>query len=98
MSTLGTIIYGLGNIVHSLIFLYMWIIIINAVLSFIRPDPNNSVVQILNRLSEPAYELIRRFMPTTFNGIDLAPLIIIVMLQIIDTVFVKVLFSLASSI
>ncbi len=98
MSTLGSIIFALGNIVHSLIFIYMWVIIINALLSFVRVDPSNQIIQILHRLSDPAHQLIRRVMPTSFNGIDLAPLIIVVILQIIDVVFTKVLFSLAQTI
>ncbi len=89
------IILGLGGLVHSLINVYMWIVIIAALLSWVRPDPNNPIVQILYRVTEPAYQFVRRYIPTTFNGIDLTPLIIIIGLQIIDILFVNILNSIA---
>jgi YggT family protein len=97
MSTLGSIVYGLGGIVHSLLTIYIWVIIIAALLSWVRPDPYNPVVQILYRLTEPAYAFVRRLMPTVFNGIDLAPIIIIVALQIIDVLFVNILGAAATA-
>ena len=84
MSALASIIVGIGGIVHSLLTIYIWVIIIAALLSWVRPDPYNPIVQFLTRITTPAYQLVRRMMPTTFNGIDLAPLIIIIGLQVID--------------
>jgi YggT family protein len=81
----------LGGIVHSLITVYIWILIIGAVLSWVRPDPYNPIVQIITRLTEPAYRLVRRMMPTVFNGLDLAPIILIVALNVIDVILVSVL-------
>ena len=83
MSMLMEIVQGLGSIIISLINVYVWVIIITALLSFVNPDPYNPVVQFLHRVTQPAYRLVRRFIKTDFNGIDLAPLIIIVALQII---------------
>jgi YggT family protein len=85
------IIGGLGGIVHSLITVYIWILIIGAVLSWVRPDPYNPIVQIITRLTEPAYRLVRRMMPTVFNGLDMAPIILIVGLNVIDVILVSVL-------
>lgn len=91
MNPFDGIISGLGGIVHSLLNVYIWIIIIGALLSWVRPDPYNPIVQIINRLSEPAYRLVRKIMPTVFNGIDLAPLIVIVGLQVIDVILVNII-------
>lgn len=87
------IISGLGGIVHSLLTIYIWVVIIGALLSWVRPDPYNPIVQIIYRLTEPAYKLIRRMMPTVFNGIDLAPIILIVLLQVIDVILVNIINS-----
>jgi len=97
MSALVSIITGIGGIVHSLLTIYIWVIIIAALLSWVRPDPYNPIVQFLTRITTPAYQLVRRMMPTTFNGIDLAPLIIIIGLQVIDIVLITLLNALASS-
>ncbi len=82
---------GLGDIVHSLITIYIWILIIGALLSWVRPDPYNPIVQIIYRLTEPAYRALRRLMPTVFNGIDLAPLILVIALQVVDVILVNVI-------
>ncbi len=73
---------------NALIGVYMWIVIIAALLTFVRPDPFNPIVQFLYRMTNPAYAMVRRFIPTMFNGIDLAPLVIIIALQVIQ-IFVR---------
>lgn len=88
---MGNIISGLGGIVHSLLTVYMWIVIIGALLTWVRPDPYNPIVQVIYRLTEPAYRFVRRLMPTVFNGLDLAPLILIISLQVIDIILVNII-------
>jgi len=98
MSALAEIIIGIGGIVHSLLTIYIWVIIIAALLSWVRPDPYNPIVQFLTRITEPAYSLVRRMMPTTINGIDFTPLIIIIALQVIDVILITLLNTLATSV
>ncbi|MDD4855096.1 MAG: YggT family protein [Sulfuricurvum sp.] len=88
---MGGIVSGLGGIVHSLLTVYIWVVIIGALLSWVRPDPYNPIVQVLYRLSEPAYRAVRRLVPTVFNGLDLAPLILIITLQVIDVILVNII-------
>jgi len=87
------IIQGIGGIVISLINVYIWVIIIAALLSFVNPDPYNPIVQFLYRVTEPAYAFVRRFMPTTMNRLDFAPLIIIIGLQVIMVILSSILRS-----
>lgn len=94
MSMLMEIIQGLGSIVLSLINIYVWVIIITALLSFVNPDPYNPIVQFLNRVTQPAYRLVRRYIRTDFNGLDLAPLVIIIALQVIIVLLSALLHSL----
>lgn len=88
---MGGILSGLGGIVHSLLSVYIWVVIIGALLTWVRPDPYNPIVQVIYRLTQPAYDLIRRMMPTVFNGLDLAPIILIVALNVIDIVLINVI-------
>ncbi|MFZ2891032.1 YggT family protein [Sulfuricurvum sp.] len=85
------IISGLGGIVHSLLTVYIWVVIIGALLTWVRPDPYNPIVQVIYRLTQPAYDLIRRFIPTVFNGLDLSPIILIVALNVIDIVLINII-------
>ncbi|OCL86943.1 YGGT family protein [Aliarcobacter thereius] len=79
------------TVLFSIIFLYKWVVIISAILSWVRPDPYNPIVQMLYRLTEPVYAKIRSIIPTTFGGMDLAPLILIFALIFLET-FLKSLF------
>lgn len=71
---------------------YTWVIIIGALLTWVRPDPYNPIVQIIYRLTEPAYRLVRRMMPTVFNGLDIAPIIIILLLKLLE-IILEVVFN-----
>ncbi|MCP4971111.1 MAG: YggT family protein [Arcobacter sp.] len=73
------------TVILAIVSLYKWVIIISALLSWVNPDPNNPIVQMLYRLTEPAYALVRKFIPTVFGGIDLAPIIIIFTLIFLET-------------
>ena len=85
-------IYALVQTLHTVINLYIWIVIIASLLSFVRPDPYNPIVQILNRLTQPALHFVRQKMPfVIFSGIDLSPLVIILGLQLIDNFMMRAL-------
>lgn len=92
MSELGTVILQLGSLFTGVIEVYIWVVIIAALLSFVNPDPYNPVVQFLHRVTNPAYAFVRRLMRTNFNGLDLAPLVIIIGLQVV-VIFMSYLFS-----
>ena len=95
---LSTLIQALAQILHMVINIYIWVVIIAALVSWVRPDPYNPIVQTLYRLTEPVYAWIRRYVPTVVGGIDLAPLIVIFGLQFLDLFFVKLLFQLSMGI
>jgi len=87
------IIQGLGGILIGLINVYIWVVIIAALLTFVNPDPYNQIVQVLYRLTNPAYRFVKRYIRTDFGGLDLAPLIVIIGLQIIEVIIRSVLHS-----
>lgn len=94
MNILIEIFQGIGSIAVGLVNVYIWIIIISALLSFVNPDPYNPIVQFLYRITNPAYDFIRKLIKTNIGGIDLSPLIIVVVLQI----FIVILSSLLNAI
>ena len=75
---------ALLTLISQLIEFYIWIIIASAVLSWLVAfeviNMRNRFVYLigdaLNRLTEPAYRRIRRFLPD-MGGIDLSPLVLI---------------------
>jgi len=89
---IDSLILAFATIFISIITLYKWVVIISAILSWVQPDPYNPIVQMLSRLTEPAYALIRRYIPTVFGGMDMAPLILLFILQFFE-IFFQSLFS-----
>ena len=88
---IDALLNSIFTVVLSVIALYKWVIIISALLSWARPDPYNPIVQMLYRLTEPAYAFVRRYIPTVFGGMDIATIILIFGLIFIET-FLKSLF------
>ncbi len=89
---LDSLIVAFATLLVSIISLYKWVIIISAILSWVQPDPYNPIVQMLYRLTEPAYAMVRKVIPTVFGGMDMAPLILIFGLQFLE-IFLQSLFS-----
>lgn len=66
--------------------IYIWIIIISVILSLLQVDPRQPAVEIINRLTEPAFNFVRQKMPfTVVGGLDLSPLVLIIGLQLISS-------------
>ena len=94
---LSTFLSAVATILHTVINVYIWVIIAAALISWVRPDPYNQIVQLLYRLTEPVYERLRRLVPTIVGGVDLAPIIVLLALQFTDLFFVRLLHEFASS-
>ncbi|MCG3658413.1 YggT family protein [Aliarcobacter butzleri] len=89
---IDALLTSIFTLIFSIIFLYKWVVIISALLTWVKPDPYNPIVQILYRLTEPVYAFIRRYIPTIFGGMDLAPLILIFGLIFIETLLKNLFF------
>jgi len=73
---------------------FIYGIIIQAILSWINPDPYHPVYALLTDLVEPVLRPCRRVLPA-ISGIDLSPLIALVMLQVLKMLVIPPLQSLA---
>ena len=66
--------------------IYIWLIIIASVLSLLQVDPRQPAVEIINRLTQPAFSFVRQKLPfVVIGGLDLSPLVIIMGLQLISS-------------
>ena len=75
MFVVGNFIGALAQVLDIVLNVLLLIILINALLSWVRPDPNNPVVELLQRVSDFVCDPIRRLFPTSVGGIDFAPFI-----------------------
>ncbi|MCL1888907.1 MAG: YggT family protein [Desulfovibrionaceae bacterium] len=82
MLLLANILSAVALILGGLITVYTWVVIIAAVITWVRPDPYNPIVRALRSLTEPVQYQVRKRMPFVYaGGIDFSPLIIILILQ-----------------
>ena len=65
---------------------YIWIIIISAILSLLQVNPRQPAVEIIRRLTEPVFGFVRQKFPfVVVGGIDLSPLVLIIGLQLFSS-------------
>jgi YggT family protein len=94
MFVMGNVLHGLATILDTVLWLYMWIIIARALISWVNPDPWNPIVQFLERVTEPVLSPIRRWVGWRM-GIDLSPIIAILIITFLQIALVKTLNDLA---
>jgi YggT family protein len=94
----GNFITALAEVIGIVLNFYMWVIIIRALISWVNPDPYNPVVQLLYKVTEPILNPIRRLVPARSIGIDLSPLIVILIIIFLRSFLVATLFKLAQRI
>ena len=83
MILLGHLLIGIGGALHIVIWLFLWLFIVRAILSWFSPDPRNLLVQYLYSATDPVLAKIRRKVPP-IGMIDVSVIIVIAGLFLID--------------
>jgi len=95
MFVIGNLLRAFAWVLDVLLNGLLLIIVVNALLSWVRPDPSNPLVQFLERVSDLVCNPLRRLFPTVFGGIDFAPFIAMVVLIFLRMFVVDTLRDLA---
>ena len=95
MFILSYFLQAVSTVVDIALTVYIWIVIISSIISFVNPDPYNPIIRILRNLTEPVYEKIRKIIPTQVGYIDLAPFILVLILIFLREFLVSTLNHLA---
>jgi YggT family protein len=97
MFVLSNFISAIANILTVILNITYWLVIIRALVSWVNPDPNNALVQFLYKTTEPILEPIRIRLPLNFRfGIDISPIIVILIIMFLQSFLVKSLFDLST--
>lgn len=97
MFVLGNIIVGISKVLDVVLNIYMWVIIIRALISWVNPDPYNPIVQFLQRATEPLLRPLRKLVPSWKLGVDLSPLIAILIIMFLQVALVRTLYRVGQS-
>ena len=77
MFILANLIIALGKVLGIVLDIYMWVVIIRALLSWVNPDPYNPIVRLLHKLTDPVLGPLRRIIPLGAVGLDLSPMLVV---------------------
>jgi len=80
MFIIGNFLIGLGQLLGTVIHIYVFIIIAAAIISWVNPDPFNPIVRFLYGITDPVLRRIRKFIPV-IGGIDVSPIVAILLLE-----------------
>ena len=95
MFVIGNLLQAIAFILNTALTIYMWIIIVASLLTWVNPDPYNPIVRFLYSVTDPVLRPIRRRLGMTM-GIDISPLIVIFAIMFARSFIVKTLYDLAS--
>jgi YggT family protein len=94
MFVAGNILQAVAVILDYVLWLYMWVIIARALISWVNPDPWNPIVQFLQRVTEPVLYPIRRRLGFAM-GVDLSPIVALLVIIFLQVALVQSLKDLA---
>lgn len=94
MFIIGDLIIAVAKILDILLEVYMWVVIIAAVISWVSPDPYNPIVRFLYSVTDPVISPIRRLIGGRLGPIDISPLIVILAIIFIQKFLISSLIEL----
>jgi len=95
MFVIGNLLGAIATILDMVLQALLLIVFVNAILSWVRPDPHNPIVMFLDRVSDLVCNPIRRLFSTVLSGIDFAPFIAMLAIWFIRLFLVNTLRDLA---
>lgn len=97
MFVLGNFVGAIAGVLEWVLQIYMWIVIIAALISWVNPDPYNPIVRFLYSVTEPVFAMVRRVLPLPPMGIDFSPLIVLLIIVFCQKFLVTTLRQIAES-
>ncbi|MBI5576549.1 MAG: YggT family protein [Deltaproteobacteria bacterium] len=95
MFVMKNLIVAVATILDYVLWAYMWVLVIRAVLSWVNPDPYNPIVRALYSITEPVLSFLRRKFPLMAGSIDFSPMVAILAILFLQHFLVKTLLDLA---
>lgn len=95
MFVMGNVLFAAATVADYVLSLYMWVIIIRALISWVNPDPWNPIVRFLERATEPVLYPIRRRLGWRM-GVDISPIIAILVIIFLQLAVVQSLKDMAA--
>lgn len=99
MFVISNFLSATAVVLNLVLTIYMWLIIIRALLSWVNPDPYSPIVRFLYAATEPVLARVRIFMAyrlgIRMSGLDISPLVVILVIYFAQRFLVQSLQDLA---
>jgi len=89
-------LWSITQLLNLLFNIYLFSIVAVALLSWISPSPRNAVTSMLHSLTAPLLRRARRLI-SPIGGVDLSPLVVLIVIQFTKMLTIQPLFQLAAS-
>ncbi len=83
-----SLILFVRDTLSGLLTLYLYVVIISALMTWIEPNPYNPIVRFIYSITEPVFNWFREHLPVVFGGIDFSPLLVIIVIQLVQQVVI----------
>jgi len=93
MFVIGNFVIAIAKVINTIGTLYVYILIIRALISWFSPDPYNPLVQMLYKVTEPVLNQVKRIIPN-FGGFDISLIVTIILIQFLQSFIVSTLMQL----
>lgn len=90
----GLVIGALAQLLSLVLYIFLFAIVVQAILSWVQPYGDNPMSSLLHSLTAPVIRPVRRLLPPV-GGIDLSPMVAIIGLILLQMLLLKPLFVLA---
>src|ERR1700731_256781 len=85
------LIIFIAQTLDGLLTLYFYVVIIAAIMTWIEPNPYNPIVRFIYSITEPAFDWVREHLPVIFGGLDLSPIVVILIIELFRQVLIPTL-------
>lgn len=79
----GLIVLAIGKLLSLAVSIFFFSILIQVIISWVNPGAYNPITSLLYSLNEPLLAPARRMIPP-LSGLDLSPLVVIIILQLVS--------------
>lgn len=83
--------YVLINVINHLFRIYSYIILARIFLSWLPVDRSNPIVRLIYQITEPVLAPFRVILPLGGMGIDLSPIIVFFLLNLLRTFLIRLI-------
>lgn len=81
-----------ANIISNLVQIYILIVIVRCILSFVQPNMRNPIVQFIREVTDPPMDGLRKAFPfLSMGGLDLSPIALIFLVRIVGNLLINIL-------